>query len=427
MRKPAWCVSCRGPRVLSRQIHRHALLTVLTMLCLLSTSRRASADSQPFFLYQLTNPSSASNAVVALRIDSAGVLAPITGSPFSTGGTGMPVVAGAEYSHRIAVSRSRARLFAANELEGSIAVFDINVQTGTLVSVPGSPFAVTGWGGNPGISLAVSNDGKFLYGANTSVVSFSVAANGVLTEIGARWNFSSRVNGSAVTDANDYLYLAMSDRVSALTTGSGGLTSTPPVTLSLGNVPTDVALTHAGDTLYVGSKSGINAFHVGAGSFTPIAGTPFFGGSSNLSGLTLDYYDHVLVAYGFNGPILASAVRGNGDALTASAGSPFQPGMAPTGAILSPDGRRLFTSNNASQLDAWSVDDAGGLTHAPAYPTTLGVSSGFSKLVAFPSQAPTPTPALPLGATATLLLALLSLGSSRKRWHRSSCSQSSGS
>ncbi len=407
-----------------RQLLPRVFPATLAAVCLF-VPRAASAETQPFSLYMLTNPSTAPNAIVALRVDGTGAITPVAGSPFATGGTGMATVPGAEYAHRIVVSRSRNRLFAGNDLDGSIAVFDINSQTGALSPVPGSPFFVADWGNNPGISLAVSNDGNFLYGSNTNVVSFAVAMDGALTQIGARWAFSARTNGCAISEANDYLYLAMSDRVSALKTGSGGLTSTPPASLSLGNVPTDVALTHAGDTLYVGSKNGINAFHVAAGTFTPVAGTPFFGGSSNLSGLTLDFYERVLVAYGFSGPALAAGLLGNSGALSPGAGSPFQPVLAPTGAVLSPDGRQLFTSNNASQLDAWSVDDAGAIVHTPLFPTTLGVSSGFSKLVAFPSKTPTPSPALPLGATAALVVSLLTAASNRKRRRTPSCCQSS--
>jgi DNA-binding beta-propeller fold protein YncE len=390
------------------------LFPALLSLCALAFPQPAQAETQPSFLYLLSNAPAAPNAIAAYRVDSAGAVSPIVGSPFATGGSGLASVTGAEYAHRVAVSRSSNRLFAANELDGSIAVFNIDKLSGALTQVAGSPFAVAEWAGNPGTSLSVSIDGQFLYGSNTSVLSFRVAANGALSQVGARWVFSSRVNGMTVAEANDALYLAMSDRVTVLKVGSGGLSGLPPTNYSLGNVPTDVAVNHAGNTLYVGSRSGINAFHVSAGSLTPLAGTPFFGSTSNLSGLTLDYYERALVAYGFSGPTLAAGVLGSDGGVTPGLNSPLTPGVAPSGAALSPDGQRLFVSNNASQLDAWLLD-TGTLVHAPGYPVTVAVAAGFSKVVTFPVQEATPSPALPFGASALLGLALFGATWARSR------------
>lgn len=407
---------------------RRRLIVTLAALGLLSAPRQAAAvDGAPFNVYMLTNPPSAGNAVVALRVSTTGAVSPIAGSPFLTGGTGMAMVAGSDYSHRIAVSAATARLFAANELEGSIAVFNINRQTGALTSVPGSPFVVSGWAGFAGMSLTVSGDGQFLYGSSVTVASFKVASNGGLTEVGARWAFSSRTNGSVVSEANDYLYLAMSDRVTALKVGPSGLTGFPPTTLNLGTTPTDVVLNHAGSTLYVGTRGGIQAFYTSGGTFTPVAGTPFFPTSQNLSGLSIDTYDRLLIGYGQTGPQLSASLLVSGGALQPGPASPFPPALAPTGAALSPDGRRLFLSNHASQLDAWNVDEVGGLSHVPGYPSTLGVSSGFSKLVTFPSAEGAQAPALPWGAGLLLAAGLIfSAAATRRRSRTSPCSQSSG-
>jgi hypothetical protein len=406
-------LSCVGIFWLRRRRASRAVLPMLVALLGLLHAKPASAETQPCFLYVLNNAPSAANAIAGLRVDSSGTPSTVVGSPFATGGSGLATVTGAEYAHRVVVARSTSRLFAANELDGSIAVFDINKQTGALTAVPGSPFVVAEWAGNPGTSLAVSVDGQLLYGSNTSVLSFRVAANGALTQVGARWVFSSRANGTTVSEANDALFLAMSDRVTVLKVSNNGLTGLPPTNYSLGNVPTDVAVNHAGDTLYVGTRSALNAFRVTAGSLTPLAGSPFFSGASNVSGVTLDYYEHALVAYGFSGPLLAAGVVNAGGGITSGLNSPFVPAQAPTGATLSPDGQRLFVSNNAGQVEAWLLD-AGTLIHAPGFPVATGAGAGFAKIAAFPIPEPTPSPALPLG-----LSLLLGAGLFGATWHQS--------
>jgi hypothetical protein len=407
------------------------LLACIALLSSLTAAVPAWADPQPVFLYYLTNPDSGANSIAAFRVNETGNLSPIFGSPFSTGGSGLASVEGSDYAHRIVVSRARNRLFAVNEKEGSIAVFKVSPASGTLTAVPGSPFVVGDWANNPGASLAISNDGLTLYGASLSVVSYSVdAATGALSSIGAHWTFPFRINGIALTDANDTLYLTMSDHLTMLKAGSTGLLGPGEGgflgTLSLGNGPTDVAISHAGDLLYVGSQGGIDAFRVAAGSFTPVSGTPFFSGSANLSGLTLDFAQQFLVAYGVKGPALdATLVNANG-ALTQGQNSPMPPGIPLSGAVLSPDGQRLFTSNSQSQLDAWNVDATGGLTHVAGYPVTLAVPAGFSKLAAIASPPPGPVPALPPAALAVLVLAILRAGPNRKRQRTSCSSQFSG-
>jgi hypothetical protein len=203
-----------------------------------------------------------------------------------------------------------------------------------------------------------------------------------------------------------------------LKTGPGGLTSpaTPQVPpISLGNVPTDVSVNHAGDVLYVGSRNGgINGFRWDGSTHSPLPGSPFFVGTTHLSGLASDFYEKVLVAFGANVSRASSATVSLDSSLAATTGSPLTPGIVPTGGALSPDGRLLFLSNGSAQLDAYAVDESGALLHLPAYPTSLGVTAGHSKLVTFPNKGPTPAPALPIAATALLAAGFLRLGWRRR-------------
>jgi hypothetical protein len=388
-----------------------------------TTAARAGAETRPFYLYMLTNPPMSPSAIIGMRVGMDDSLTALPGSPFLTGGNGLASPVGAEYAHRIAISWSGNRLFAANDQHGSIAVFDIAPLTGVLSAVPGSPFLVPGWANVGGTSLAISANGQLLYASNGgAVVSFQVDAAGALTRVGGQFTFTSRINGTAISDANDFLYLALPDRVTAIKTGPSGIAGLTPINLSIGASPTDVAINRAGNVLQVGTKNGgIHAFRFNGTSFTPIAGTPFLSSTTHLSGLAPDFYEHVLGVYGALVPRAASLLVTGDGALMPGANSPLSPSIIPTGGTLSPDGRRLFLSNNAAELDAWRIDGAGTMTHAPSYPTSIGASAGFSKLVAFPDKTPTPTPALPVSAVLLLAGCLFAAVAARRRLRAQRC------
>jgi len=74
-----------------------------------------------------------------------------------------------------------------------------------------------------------------------------------------------------------------------------------------------------------------------------------FPATTHLSGLAQDFHENVLVAFGATVPRIAAAVEADGS-LSPSAGSPVAPSIAPTGATLSPDGRRLFGPRPSTRL-----------------------------------------------------------------------------
>jgi 6-phosphogluconolactonase len=101
-----------------------------------------------------TNPLPSS--VAAFRFDTTtGVLTPIAGSPFSTGGT-VAVLATVDPYGKF--------LFVTNRGTSTIQSFVIDQTTGALTSAPGSPFATEP---NP-TAVLLDPSGRYLYSANES-------------------------------------------------------------------------------------------------------------------------------------------------------------------------------------------------------------------------------------------------------------------
>jgi 6-phosphogluconolactonase (cycloisomerase 2 family) len=104
------------------------------------------------------------NAVLAYRHKPDGTLAPLPGSPFRTNGAGLAnpkqVLGPDDTDDPLVISDDGRYLFAVNGGSNTIAVFSIN-PNGSLVRVPGSPFAS---GGQTPCSIAVN--GRFVYVAN---------------------------------------------------------------------------------------------------------------------------------------------------------------------------------------------------------------------------------------------------------------------
>ena len=121
----------------------------------------ASLDAQADFVY--TNDDTAANTVSAFSVAANGVLTAVLGSPFATGGTGSG--GGLFASNRVRVCPVGKFLYAGNGGSNNVSGFSINPATGVLTPVPGSPFA-TGGLASEGVSLAASPKGQFLFAGN---------------------------------------------------------------------------------------------------------------------------------------------------------------------------------------------------------------------------------------------------------------------
>lgn len=140
------------------------------------------------------------SAVEVFRIARSGELSEVPGSPFAASGEVMEVDSNCASSRVFAVSNTTA-LVDAYSLSAS----------GSLTPVPGSPFqnGASGLGSNS-FGLALSPDNRFLFTADsftTEVTSFSVARNGVLSQVpGSPFATTDWLGGMAVTRKGDFLY-----------------------------------------------------------------------------------------------------------------------------------------------------------------------------------------------------------------------------
>lgn len=381
-------------------------------LCLLAPLKAQATRAA--FVYVNANPNNGANAVAALRIADSGQSEVLAGSPFATGGFGLSPAQGAEFAHRIEVSRTRNLLFAANDGSGTISAFTVNPFSGALRAVAGSPFSVPGWGSYSGISLAVSDDGRFLYASGLTLVSFFIDSSGALWPLGSQWQFPQRVGGIDVSNDNSRLFLNTSAAVYIMATGEGGLTSAQPGILSVGSTAADLRLDPSNTHLWVGTKNGgILAYSLSGDTQTIVPGAPFFSSVSNLSGLSADSFGGFLVAYSPVGPRLFGARTLSDGSLVSAVNAPLTPLFAPTAAALLPDSSMLLLANAQGQLDAWAPEADGSLFHVAGYPVSTGAAPGFAAVVTFPEKPPTPTPAMPAWLALALGVALSLLGARR--------------
>lgn len=106
------------------------------------------------------------NAILVYRKKVDGTLTPLPGSPFLTHGAGLAnpkqVLGPDDTDDPVVISSDGRFLFAVNGGSNTVAVFSINPD-GSLVTVPGSPFAS---GGQTPCSIALH--GRFIYVANKS-------------------------------------------------------------------------------------------------------------------------------------------------------------------------------------------------------------------------------------------------------------------
>lgn len=289
------------------------------------------------FLY--VNNNAAANSVSAYAVDlGSGALTAVAGSPFATGDSG-GFIADID---SLAICRNL--LFASNGNGNTVSVFLLDGASGALAPAPGSPHAA---GACP-TGLACTPDGQRLYVAD-------FCANAI-----AIFDVDPLTGAMAPNPASPY--------------------PLPPGSLN----PFDLEIDAAASRLFVSQdfSANVGVFDIGGGGgLTPVVGSPFAaGGSEHGAALSPDgafYYVANLAT-----SISAYGVGGGG-ALTPIAGSPFPfaaSDLAPTD-----DGAFLVGANHATnQLGVYALHP---VTGAPApvagspfatdAPSPGGVASAF--------------------------------------------------
>jgi len=355
--------------------------------------------AQGNFVYTNDNPAgpAGSNTVSALSVGTDGTLAPITGSPFSTGGTGDG--GGLYATKRIVVSGKL--LFASNAVSADVSVFSIDPTSGALTSVAGSPFKTGAASG--AIALGATPDGKFLMAANSganTISVFSVASNGVLT-LTSQFPTANTPDAAKVSPDGKFLAVAEPFNNSVVEMFSiaadGSLTSLGTFAgsgISFAEVA-DVDINCATNMLYASEYNGngtvVDAYSIGSGgTLAAISGSPFSAAGLFSAAVLLSPDNKTLfVSNPILGTLAVASVAADGS-LSFLAGSPFAMNdpSTPSGIAASADGHFLYVSDFKNFVSVFKVATDGTPTEVAGSPFPTGVS-GFGGLLSLAAYPPT--------------------------------------
>jgi len=360
------------------------------------------ANAQPNFVYT-NNDRFFTNSVTAFSVSPDGTLTQVPGSPFLTGGNGR---AGGFYAtNRINLSVVGTFLFVSNAGSANISVFSINPANGVLTPVPGSPFPSGGLSGFE-TSLAVTPDNRFLLAANSGInnlVTFSIAANGALTPIpGSPFPLVQTPDGIKVSPDGRFLSVAFvfHDTVGMYSIGANGsITPVPgsPFLAAAVGMVAGLDMNCAGTLLFGGEANAggtnVDVYNIAPnGALTPVPGSPFnnpgIGDNSNVVLLSPD--ERFLFASNQDtNTVVVFNVAANGS-LSVVPGSPFPTGaLRSSGMAINRAGTLLYVAHfDNSAVAVLRIASNGALTPVPGSPFFTGEQffSGLVSLVAFPSK-----------------------------------------
>lgn len=378
----------------------NSLLYCCVCLILVAVLLPRNLYAQDNFVY--TNDDQFQNTVSAFSVGPDGVLTPLPGSPFATGGSSLS--GGSFATNRIAVSTVGNFLFAANILSADMSVFKIDSHTGALTLVSGSPFAIPTFLPGGAISVTPTPNGHFLIAAGNStnfdaiIAIFTISSNGELVPV-AGSPFSTMVNPFGIRISPDGQFLAVGGaEVEMFRIGpEGSLTSLGLTNGSNQGFPLGVDIDCSSSLLYAGEatqSSIVDGYHIGTdGKLTPVDGSPFQPGvGSDSSVVVLSPDDNTLfVSNQLSNSITAFRVTQDGG-LSLVPGSPFSiqgpdSFAIAAGMATSQDGSFLYVTNFfPNSIAVFQVGSDGSLAEAAGSPFPSENSSILLSLVAFPPK-----------------------------------------
>jgi hypothetical protein len=343
--------------------------------------------------FVFTDNNQTPNSVSAFRAGPTGGLLPIPGSPYATGGNG----GGSDLDPgqiTIAIVHAKRFLYAANNGSGTVSAFGINLQTGQLTPVAGSPFTAGSAGGN--FSIAATPNVEFLFTSDEispAIHVFSVdGVTGALTEVaGSPFPAGGNVEGLKVTANSKYLLagLKSANKVQVFRIPATGQIASV-TTVAASGAPDAIEVNCANTRVFVAdSDTGLIDVYALAvtGAISPIHGSPYANGSG---GNTTDVKLSPNGAYLFTtdayaGAISALQVASSG-ALSPVAGSPFAVSGWNSSLSIPNAGNVMYDFLfSGMQIDGRVIGSSGALTSVPGTPfSTRQPSGGYPALVAYP-------------------------------------------
>lgn len=301
-----------------------------------------------------------------------GINGQVAGFPVSnTGALGTPVIASGPQASLGMAALGNAFLYVADPLSmstGSINAWSIDAGTGSLTTVPGSPFALGPFSLAGGLA-ANNNAGVIYVGDAGKIDALKADATGALSAL-AGSPFPAGSNIYLATDpANKFLFASDttgSGNVLAFTLDStGALTAAPgspfPVIPNSTTItmPGQIVVDATGSFVYVAltSTNQVAAFSIvpSSGALNVVPGSPFPTGQTPFTLAATNKFLYVTNA--MDGTLSAFSIDPATGILSPLAGSPF-PRLGGS-MVTDPAGSFLYLSNSAG-MQAFSIDATTG-------------------------------------------------------------------
>jgi 6-phosphogluconolactonase len=297
-------------------------------------------------------------------------------------------------------------LYTENYTDGNITAYKINTKTGTLTKVKGSPFTA---GTNPCCGVVADPAGNYLYAgldgsgscSSGSIAGFSInVKTGALTQLsGSPYSGAPCPDGLAITPNGAFLYgtnISHNDSVSAFSVGSNGaLTAVPGSPFSTCRQPEHATAAPSGNFLYVSCTlyseyfGEIDAFTINpsSGGLIEVYGAPYQTGQLVAGLEVLPAGFDLFVAsntYQADNSIFEYSIDTGSGALSEVAGSPFADGdeTYPSAVAITPSNRFIYATNsNTNEIAGYAITPSGGgLVPISGSPFSGGSGPGFAAI-----------------------------------------------
>ena len=258
-------------------------------------------------------------------------------------------------------------------LAGPGAIFRYTINSDGTLTTPSTGAAVSAVSA---VSLAVSPDGKWLFGLdNTTLVldEFQIdSSTGSLSAIAATpYSVGNAVVAQKevkVSPAGNLVFIALGtggDVVFTLNTSTGAVANSQTLAPTTTSSDNGLAIDSTGSFLYIarsGAGGGLAVYSIGAGGvLNSIAGSPFAAGNSPNSVVLDSTGKYVYVSNRGDGTISGYSI-GSGSLLTALNGSPYTSGSLLTSLAVDKSGKYLLAGafGGGPDLSMYSFDGTSG-------------------------------------------------------------------
>jgi YD repeat-containing protein len=339
----------------------------------------------------LSGNTAGSNNIVGFLIDpGAGGLTGVIGSPFTDGL--FPAFVTTDLLGRFLAVVNTCSDSGCAAMAGSMSVFDIDPNLGTLAVAPGSPFL----SGPGAVGGTIDPSGRFVYvlnSKNESISGYAISgSSGSLTPIPGSPFVIAGVFGTpaamTIDPTGQFLYVATgcpNDSCNAGTISvfridpsTGNLTSQFPPQ-SFGVSPSSLVIEPRGEFLYVTDSVSANVIAISLVDATfglsEITVSPFAAGSAPSSVAVEPTGKFLYVANFASNNVSAYTIDSGGSGLlTPIPGSPFVAGANPVSVTTDVSGRFVYVANEGDNtVSVFTIDPvSGALTPAAGSPFPAG-------------------------------------------------------